>query len=52
MEEKKYNWFSIEGDIRTKEPMTLDEFTKLLDDAGLEWVGQLGSSDIKDEDYK
>lgn len=48
---KKHNWFSVNGDIRVNEDMTTGEFSELLEKLGIEFLGGIGYSEFKDEDY-
>lgn len=48
MENKKRNWFNIEGIIRTDKEMTVEELAVLLDKLGFEFVGNVKPSDITD----
>ncbi len=50
--DKKHNWFSVHGDIRVNKEMTTREFSDLLDNLGLEFLGVIGYSEFKDEDYE
>lgn len=47
-----HNWFGINGDIRTKNPMTTTEFSNLLDKFELEFLGVIKYSEFSDEDYE
>lgn len=48
---RKHNWFSVYGDIRIDSKMSAKEFTDKLDELGLEFLGTVGISNMKDEDY-
>lgn len=50
--DRKENWFEVSGDIRVNKKMTTKEFSDLLDSLGLEFLGVIKHSNIKDEDYK
>lgn len=51
-EDRKHNWFTLDGDIRIDENLTAEEFIKKLDELGLEFLGRVGVSEFKDEDYE
>ncbi len=52
MKNKKHNWFQIEGTLRLDKEMTAEELTEMLDKLGIEFLGNVKPSTIKDEDYK
>lgn len=49
---KEHNWFEVNGEVRTDNQMTTKQFSDLLDELKIDFIGSIRYSKTNDKDYE